>query len=75
METKENIPFLPEYGILMGEYIQLMQKTAMEQDILDGGTGKRVYTFTLFDAMDSLNRDESAPTDKNIRHLFNNKNG
>lgn len=62
-----------EYDQLLRKRRDLLQQTAREQDILDGGTGKKIYSFTIEDAIDDTRGDESAANSKNIRHLFNEK--
>lgn len=50
-----------------------LQRTAREQDLVDGGDGRIIYRFTLYDAM-FTNHDwgESGDrSDRNVRVLFN----
>lgn len=50
-----------------------LQRTARDQDLVDGGDGKVVYHFTLYDAM-STNHDwgeSGSRSDLNVRVLFN----
>ena len=47
----------------------LLQQTAREQDMLDGGNGRTFYRYTLRDAID-LAWEEGEPSNLNIRKLF-----
>lgn len=47
-----------------------MQKTAAEQDILDGGTGEVIYSFTIEDAMNPGWGEDGALSQRNVRELF-----
>lgn len=62
---------LTEYQILLVEFRDILQKSAREQDILDGGIGEEIYTFTIKDVDDYVSNDESVANEKQIRHLFN----
>ena len=70
METRARRPHLTEYDKILRDHRNLIQQTAREQDILDGGTGRRVYTFTLEDAIAPGWGEDGAENDRNIRHLF-----
>lgn len=53
--------------------LETLQRTAREQDLIDGGEGRIVYRYTIQDALES-DVDWGASGDKpdmDVRHLFN----
>lgn len=60
----------------LAEARDTLQKTAQEQDLVDGGDGRIVYRFTLYDAMptDCDWGGSGDRPDRNVRVLFNSNN-
>lgn len=74
IETNSFSPELTELEQLTEEQQRILTKTAVEQDLLDGGNGKPIYTFTKDDAWVLADWGEvGAYSDRNIAPLFNTK--
>lgn len=71
MHGTEKLP-LTESEQILRDNRELLQKTAREQDLIDGGDGTVFYVFTIQDTVD-LAWKEGVPPSKNIRQLFNGK--
>lgn len=54
------------------EILVCLRRTAREQDLLDGGDGREIYTFTREDAQDAEVDwgADGEPPDQNVRKLF-----
>jgi hypothetical protein len=69
---RHEIPTIEESMRVLIDNRNLLQKTAREQDILDGGNGEVVHVFTIQDAKELPWIENVAPR-KDIRHLFSGK--
>jgi len=72
-EQKASLP-LTELKQILKENSELLTKTAVEQDILDGGIREVIYVFSPEEALTPGWGEDGDPNDGNIRHLFNRKN-